>query len=54
MRAELYQAIKKLKKCHRAATHAMYKARKAERKARMAEKKAEFLAKLKAKKGKNK
>jgi len=32
----------------------MYKARKAERKARMAEKKAEFLAKLKAKKGKNK
>jgi hypothetical protein len=37
-----------------AATHAMYKARKAERKARIAEKKAEFLAKLKAKKGKNK
>ncbi|MGD2150089.1 MAG: DUF1566 domain-containing protein [Desulfobacterales bacterium] len=53
-RAELYQAIKKLKKCRMAATHAMYKARKAERKARIAEKKAEFLAKLKAKKGKNK
>ena len=53
-RAELYKAIKELKKCHMAATRAMHKARKAERKALMAKKKAEYLAKLKAKKGKNK
>ena len=53
-RAELYKAIKELKKCHRAATHAMYKARKAERKALKLKKIAEYLAKLKAKRGKNK
>ncbi|RZB31152.1 MAG: hypothetical protein SRB2_04677 [Desulfobacteraceae bacterium Eth-SRB2] len=49
-RAELSKAIKELKKCHSAATRAMYKARKAEREALMAKKKAEYLAKLKAKK----
>ena len=48
-RAELSKAIKELKKCHSAATRAMYKARRAER-ALMAKKKAEYLAKLKAKK----
>jgi len=51
-RAELYKAIKELKKCHRAATHAMYKTRKAERKALKLKKIAEYLAKLKARKGK--
>ncbi len=50
--AELYKAIKELKKCHVAATRAMYKAREAERKALMAKKKAELAAKLKAKKDK--
>jgi hypothetical protein len=51
-RAELSKAIKELKKCHVAATRAMYKAREAERKALMAKKKAELEAKLKAKKDK--
>jgi hypothetical protein len=50
--AELSKAIKELKKCHVAATRAMYKAREAERKALMAKKKAELAAKLKAKKNK--
>lgn len=40
-RAELSKAIKELKKCHSAATRAMYKARRAERKALMAKKKVE-------------
>jgi len=53
-RSELSKAIKELKKCHSAATRAMYKAHKAEREALMAKKKAEYLAKLKAKKNKNK
>jgi hypothetical protein len=50
---ELSKAIKELKNCHVAATHAMYKAREAERKAFMAKKKAEHLDKQKAKKDKN-
>ena len=53
-RAEISKAIKELKKCRMAATRAMYKARKAERKALKLKKIAEHLAKLKAKKGKNK
>jgi hypothetical protein len=52
-RAEINKTIKELKKCRRAATHAMYKALKAERKALMAKKKAAYWAK-KAKKEKNK
>ena len=49
-RAELYNAIKELKKCSRAVTRAMYKARKAERKAWIAKKKAAYLAKKNKKK----
>jgi Protein of unknown function (DUF1566) len=51
-RAELSKAIKELKKCHSAATRAMYKARRAERKALWDKKKDELAKKRKARKDK--